>query len=214
MLFDGRPVIGICNTWSELTPCNAHLRGLAEHVKRGVYEAGGLPLEFPVMSLGESNMRPTAMLFRNLASMDVEESIRGNPIDGVMLLVGCDKTTPALLMGAPRCDLPTIVVSGGPMLNGKFRGQDIGSGTACLEILRGGEGRPHAGRGLPRRRAGPEPLGRQLHDHGHGLDHGQHGRGARHRHAGQRRDPGGRFAPRRAGPAWPDGASSRWCART
>ncbi|RUW64092.1 IlvD/Edd family dehydratase [Mesorhizobium sp. M7A.F.Ca.US.008.03.1.1] len=127
--FDGRPVIGICNTWSELTPCNAHLRALADHVKRGVYEAGGLPLEFPVMSLGESNMRPTAMLFRNLVSMDVEESIRGNPIDGVILLVGCDKTTPALLMGAASCNLPTIAVSGGPMLNGKFRGQDIGSGT-------------------------------------------------------------------------------------
>ena len=127
--FDGRPVIGICNTWSELTPCNAHLRGIADHVKRGVYEAGGFPLEFPVMSLGESNMRPTAMLFRNLASMDVEELIRGNPIDGVVLLVGCDKTTPALLMGAASCDLPTIVVSGGPMLNGNFRGQTIGSGT-------------------------------------------------------------------------------------
>jgi L-arabonate dehydrase len=128
-VFDGRPVIGICNTWSELTPCNAHLRGLAEHVKRGVYEAGGLPLEFPVMSLGESNMRPTAMLFRNLVSMDVEESIRSNPVDGVILLVGCDKTTPALLMGAASCDLPTIVVSGGPMLNGNFRGKPIGSGT-------------------------------------------------------------------------------------
>ena len=128
-VFDGRPVIGICNTWSELTPCNAHLRGLAEQVKRGVYEAGGLPLEFPVMSLGESNMRPTAMLFRNLASMDVEESIRSNPVDGVILLVGCDKTTPALLMGAASCDLPTIVVSGGPMLNGNFRGKAIGSGT-------------------------------------------------------------------------------------
>jgi len=128
-LFDGKPVIGICNTFSELTPCNAHLRGLAEHVKRGVYEAGGLPLEFPVMSTGESNMRPTAMLFRNLASMDVEESIRGNPMDGVILLVGCDKTTPALMMGAASCDLPTIVVSGGPMLNGDFRGQKIGSGT-------------------------------------------------------------------------------------
>jgi dihydroxy-acid dehydratase len=128
-MFDGKPVIGICNTFSELTPCNAHLRQLAEHVKRGVYEAGGLPLEFPVMSLGESNLRPTAMLFRNLASMDVEESIRGNPMDGVILLVGCDKTTPALMMGAANCDLPTIVVSGGPMLNGDFRGQKIGSGT-------------------------------------------------------------------------------------
>jgi len=128
-LFDGRPVIGICNTWSELTPCNAHFRDIADHVKRGVYEAGGFPLEFPVMSLGETLMRPTTMLFRNLVSMDVEESIRANPIDGVILLAGCDKTTPALLMGAASCDLPAIMVSGGPMLNGKFRGQDIGSGT-------------------------------------------------------------------------------------
>ena len=127
--FDGRPVIGICNTWSELTPCNAHLRELADFVKRGVWEAGGLPLEFPVMSLGETQMRPTAMLFRNLLSMDVEESIRGNPIDGVVLLGGCDKTTPGQLMGAASVDLPTIVVSSGPMLNGKFQGRDIGSGT-------------------------------------------------------------------------------------
>jgi L-arabonate dehydrase len=128
-LFDGRPVIGICNTWSELTPCNAHLRRVAEHVKRGIYETGGFPLEFPVTSLGENLMRPTAMLFRNLASMDVEETIRANPVDGVVLLVGCDKTTPACLMGAASCDLPTLAVSGGPMLNGKFRGEEIGSGT-------------------------------------------------------------------------------------
>jgi L-arabonate dehydrase len=128
-LFDGRPVIGICNTWSELTPCNAHFRQIADRVKRGVYEAGGFPLEFPVMSLGESNLRPTAMLFRNLVSMDVEESIRGNPIDGVVLLCGCDKTTPSLMMGAASCDLPALVVSGGAMLNGNFRGQPIGSGT-------------------------------------------------------------------------------------
>ena len=128
-LFDGRPVVGICNTWSELTPCNAHFRRIADFVKRGVFEAGGFPLEFPVMSLGETLMRPTTMLFRNLVSMDVEESIRANPLDGVVLLMGCDKTTPALLMGAASCDLPTIGVSGGPMLNGKFRGHDIGSGT-------------------------------------------------------------------------------------
>jgi L-arabonate dehydrase len=128
-VFDGRPVIGICNTWSELTPCNAHFRDLAERVKRGVWEAGGFPLEFPVMSLGETNIRPTAMLYRNLVSMDVEESIRANPIDGVVLLCGCDKTTPSLIMGAASCDLPTLVVSGGPMLSGKFRGRDIGSGT-------------------------------------------------------------------------------------
>jgi L-arabonate dehydrase len=127
--FDGRPVIGICNTFSELTPCNSHFRGLAEQVKIGVYEAGGFPLEFPVMSLGETLLRPTAMLYRNLASMDVEESIRGNPIDGVVLLMGCDKTTPALMMGAASVDLPTIGVSGGPMLNGKWRGQELGSGT-------------------------------------------------------------------------------------
>lgn len=128
-VFDGRPVIGICNTWSELTPCNSHLREIADYVKRGVWEAGGLPLEFPAMSLGETQMRPTAMLFRNLLAMDVEESIRGNPIDGVVLLGGCDKTTPAQLMGAASVDLPTMVVSSGPMLNGKHRGRDIGSGT-------------------------------------------------------------------------------------
>jgi L-arabonate dehydrase len=132
--FDGRPVIGICNTWSELTPCNAHFRELAEYVKRGVREAGGLPLEFPVMSLGETNLRPTAMMFRNLASMDVEESIRGNPMDGVILLVGCDKTTPSLLMGAASCNLPALAVSGGPMLNGRFRGKHIGSGTGVWQM--------------------------------------------------------------------------------
>jgi dihydroxy-acid dehydratase len=127
--FDGRPVIGICNTFSELTPCNSHFRTLAEQVKIGVYEAGGFPLEFPVMSLGETLLRPTAMLYRNLASMDVEESIRGNPIDGVVLLMGCDKTTPSLVMGASSVDLPTIGVSGGPMLSGKWRGRELGSGT-------------------------------------------------------------------------------------
>jgi dihydroxy-acid dehydratase len=140
--FDGRPVIGICNTFSELTPCNSHFRTIAEQVKIGVYEAGGFPLEFPVMSLGETMLRPTAMLFRNLVSMDVEESIRGNPIDGVVLLMGCDKTTPALMMGASSCDLPTIGVSGGPMLSGKYRGGELGSGTdvwKMSEDLRAGK---------------------------------------------------------------------------
>ncbi|MFT6532585.1 MAG: dihydroxy-acid dehydratase [Limimaricola cinnabarinus] len=128
-LFDGRPVIGICNTWSELTPCNAHLRDLAERVKFGVYEAGGLPVEFPVFSPSESTLRPTAMMYRNLCAMDVEEAIRGKCMDGVVLLAGCDKTTPALLMGAASVDLPAILVSGGPMLNGHFRGEKVGSGT-------------------------------------------------------------------------------------
>ncbi|KFF49745.1 dihydroxy-acid dehydratase [Gammaproteobacteria bacterium MFB021] len=132
--FQGKPIIGICNTWSELTPCNAHFRKLAEHVKQGVLEAGGYPVEFPVFSNGESNLRPTAMFTRNLASMDVEEAIRGNPIDGVVLLVGCDKTTPALLMGAASCDIPAIVVTGGPMLNGKHQGKDIGSGTVVWQL--------------------------------------------------------------------------------
>jgi len=139
--FDGRPVIGICNTYSELVPCNSHFRTLAEHVKAGILEAGGFPLEFPVMSLGETLLRPTAMLYRNLASMDVEESIRANPLDGVVLLVGCDKTTPALLMGAASVDIPAIAVSGGPMLSGKYRGSDIGSGTnvwSMSEDLRAG----------------------------------------------------------------------------
>ncbi|MDA5557162.1 IlvD/Edd family dehydratase [Shimia sp. MMG029] len=140
--FDGRPIIGICNTWSELTPCNSGLRTLAEGVKRGVWEAGGFPVEFPVMSLGETQMKPTAMLFRNLLAMDVEESIRAYGIDGVVLLGGCDKTTPGQLMGAASVDLPTIVVSSGPMLNGKFKGKDIGSGTDVWkfsEEVRAGE---------------------------------------------------------------------------
>jgi len=128
-LFDGRPVIGICNTWSQLTPCNAHLRDLAEKVAHGIYEAGGLPMEFPVMSPSESAFRPTAMMFRNLCAMDVEECLRGQPIDGVVLLAGCDKTTPALIMGAASVDIPAILVSGGPMLNGYFRGERVGSGT-------------------------------------------------------------------------------------
>jgi L-arabonate dehydrase len=140
--FEGRPVIGICNTWSELNPCNSHFRTIAEHVRYGVLDAGGFPLEFPVSSLGEVTMRPTAMLFRNLAAMDVEEAIRAHPLDGVVLLMGCDKTTPALLMGAASADLPTIGVSGGPQLRGVYRGQMIGSGTNIIsmsEQLRAGE---------------------------------------------------------------------------
>ena len=132
--FDGRPVIGICNTYAETNPCNSHFRGLAEQVKIGVLEAGGFPLEFPVMSLGEVLLRPSAMLYRNLASMDVEESLRGNPLDGVVLLVGCDKTTPALLMGASSADVPAIAVSGGPMLNGRYRDQTLGSGTSIWKM--------------------------------------------------------------------------------
>ena len=140
--FDGRPVIGICNTWSELTPCNTHFKVIADHVRWGILEAGGFPLEFPVMSLGETMLRPTAMLYRNLASMDVEESLRANPLDGVVLLMGCDKTTPALLMGAASVDVPAIGISAGPMLRGVYKGRYIGSGTNTIsmsEQLRSGE---------------------------------------------------------------------------
>ena len=129
--YEGRPVVGICNSWSELTHCNSHLRQLAEAVKRGVWQAGGFPLEFPVMSLGEYNMRPTTMLYRNLMSMDVEESITANPLDGVVLLAGCDKTTPAMLMGAASADIPAILVTGGPQLKGNWRGEELGSCTDC-----------------------------------------------------------------------------------
>lgn len=139
--FRNKPVIGICNTWSELTPCNAHFRELAESVKRGISEAGGFPVEFPVMSLGETLIKPTAMLYRNLASMDVEESIRANPMDGVVLLCGCDKTTPSLVMGACSVNIPTLVVSGGPMLTGKYQGRDISTSDVWRfnDAVRAGE---------------------------------------------------------------------------
>src|SRR5229473_4149851 len=129
MVFDGRPVVGICNSWSELNNCNAHLRQVAEAVKRGVWSAGGFPVEFPVISLGEILMKPTTMLFRNLMAMDVEECIRAYPLDSVVLLAACDKTTPAMLMGAASADVPAIMVTGGPMLKGMWCNQELGSGT-------------------------------------------------------------------------------------
>ncbi len=128
-VFDGRPVIGIANTWSELNPCNGSLNDVAEAVKRGVWEAGGFPLEFPAMSLSESLQRPTTMLYRNMLAMEVEELIRSHPLDGVVLLGNCDKTPPGLLMGAASVDLPTLMITGGPMLNGRYQGQSVGSGT-------------------------------------------------------------------------------------
>jgi dihydroxy-acid dehydratase len=141
-LFDGRPVIGILNTWSDMTPCNGHLRELAEKVKAGIWEAGGFPMEVPVFSASENTFRPTAMMYRNLAALAVEETIRGQPMDGCVLMVGCDKTTPSLLMAAASVDLPSIVVTGGPMLNGYFRGERVGSGTHLWkfsEMVKAGE---------------------------------------------------------------------------
>ena len=207
-------MIGICNTFSELTPCNSHFRTLAEQVKIGVYEAGGFPLEFPVMSLGETLLRPTAMLYRNLASMDVEESIRGNPIDGVVLLMGCDKTTPSLVMGASSVDLPTIGVSGGPMLNGKWRGQELGSGTGVWSMSEQVRAGTLEAAGLLRGRELHAPQPRPLHDDGHGEHDGEHGRGARPRPARQRRVSRRSTAAATCSRAWPAGASSTWSTRT
>ena len=193
-VFDGRPVIGIATTWSELAPCNAHLHRVAEAVKRGVWQAGGFPLEFPTMALGETLMRPTAMLYRNLLAMEAEELIRANPLDGVVLLSGCDKTTPGLLMAAASVDLPAIMVTGGPMLNGKFRGQDVGSGTHVWkfeeELLAGRMSQEDVllGRGLH------GPLQRALHDDGHRVHDGVRGRGARHAAARLGDLAGGRLA--------------------
>ena len=193
--FTGRPMIGICNSASELAPCNQHLDELAEHVKRGVWEWGGVPLEFPVMSLGETQIQPTAMLLRNLMAMDVEESIRGNPIDGVVLLAGCDKTTPAMVMGAASVDLPAIMVTGGPMLTGRHEGRGW-FGHRHLADERGGA-RRHAQRGrVPRHRVDHDPQRRALQPDGNGLDDGVDGRSARLHLARQRRDP----CPRRPPP--------------
>jgi L-arabonate dehydrase len=141
-LFDGRPIIGILNTWSDLTPCNGHLRELAEKVKAGIWEAGGFPVEVPVFSASENTFRPTAMMYRNLAALAVEEAMRGQPMDGAVLMVGCDKTTPSLLMAAASTDIPSIAVTGGPMLNGYFRGERVGSGTHLWkfsEMVKAGE---------------------------------------------------------------------------
>ena len=212
--FDGRPVIGICNTFSELTPCNSHFRTLAEQVKIGVYEAGGFPLEFPVMSLGETLLRPTAMLYRNLASMDVEESIRGNPLDGVVLLMGCDKTTPSLVMGAASVDLPTIGVSGGPMLNGKWRGQELGSGTGVWSMSEQVRAGTLKLKDFLEAESCMQPQPRPLHDDGHG----EHDGVAWSRRSASacpatpriRRSTAGATCSR----AWPAGASSTWSTRT
>ena len=204
---DQRPVIGIANSWSELTPCNAHLRGLAESVKRGVWEAGGLPLEFPTISLGEQVIRPTAMFLRNLMSMDVEETLRANPVDGVVLLSGCDKTTPAQLMGAASVDLPTIMLTGGPQLTAHCGTEQLGSGTDLWkksEQARAGE---ISDRCIPGTRDLRRPQRRALHVDGHGLHHGVYGRGAGPSTPWRCELPGRGRPPLHAGPN--DGAACR-----
>ncbi len=196
--FRDKPVIGICNSWSELNNCNAHLRTVAEAVKRGVWAAGGFPLEFPTISLGEMFMRPTTMLFRNLMAMDVEESIRANPLDGVVLLCGCDKTTPAQLMGAASADIPAIMVPGGPMLAGQWRDQRLGLRHGRPEAVRSIPHRPVDRRRMVRNRRLHRAQRRPLHGDGHRLHHDQPGRSAGHDAARLRQHPRAGFAA-----AWP-----------
>ena len=211
--FDGRPHIAIANTASDLAPCNSHLNEVAESVKQGVWEAGGVPMNLPVVSLGETLVKPTAMLWRNMAAMATEEMLRANPVDGVVLLGGCDKTIPSLLMAAASVDLPAVVVPGGPMLTGTFRGQPLGCGTdvwRLSEQVRAGK-LPEAG--LHRVGVVDDPQPGPLQHHGHRLDHGLHGRGARHDHPRLRRAP----RPRTAGcwrartppGGWPSSSSPR-----
>ena len=213
--FEGRPQIAIANTASDLTPCNAHLNEVADAVKQGVYEAGGIPLNLPVVSLGETYVRPTAMLWRNMAAMAMEEMFRANPIDGLVLLGGCDKTIPALLMAAASVDLPAVVISGGPMLNGTFRGQALGCGTDVWRLSEEVRAGTLSRGAVPALGVVDDPQPGALQHHGHRLDHGHHGRGARHddpragRHPGARQPAAGgvarvRPARRGAGAAGPD----------
>ena len=204
--FDGRPHIAIANTGSDLVPCNRHLGDISASVANGIWEAGGVPLQMPVMGLGETLVRPTAMLWRNLAAMAAEELFRANPIDGVVLLGGCDKTIPALLMSAASVDLPAIVVPGGPMLTGHFEGQPIGLWNRRLATERGGPCRDPVRGGVHRLRVVDGPERRPLQHDGHGVDDGLPGRGPGHDHPGHGRHPGAGQPPPRASPVeWPAG---------
>ena len=188
--FSGRPHIAIANTASDLTPCNAHLDEIAASVRDGIYEAGGIPLNLPVVSLGETNVRPTAMLWRNMAAMATEEMLRANPVDGVVLLGGCDKTIPSLLMAAASVDLPAVVVPGGPMLTGTFRGVAAGVRHRRVAAQRGGP-RGHPVRaGIPGLGILDDPQPGALQHDGDRLDHGAARRGARHDAARHRRAAG------------------------
>ena len=208
--FSGRPQIAIANTASDLTPCNLHLNQVAEAVKRGVWEAGGVPLNLPMVSLGETLVRPTAMLWRNMAAMATEELLRANPVDGAVLLGGCDKTIPALVMGAASVDLPAVVLPGGPMLTGTFRGVRAGLRHRCVAAQRGGPGREAVREGLPGLRVGDDPQHRPLQHHGHGVHHGTAERGARADRARHGRAARPRTAGCWSGPTRPAAWPWRW----
>ena len=213
-VFQNKPVIGICNSWSELASCNAHLRQVADAVKRGVWSAGGFPLEFPTISLGETFMRPSTMMFRNLMAMDVEESIRANPLDGVVLLCGCDKTTPAQLMGAASADLPAIVVPGGPMLRGMFKNKEIGSGTDVWHYWDEFARRAHQRGRMVRVGVLHVAQRRALRGDGDGFDDDQPGRSAGHDSHRLRQYSGRRLAPLQKSRSAAVNASSKWSGKT
>ena len=197
--YAGKPVIGIINTWSDINACHSHFKQRVEEVKRGVWEAGGFPVELPAMTLSEPFQKPTTMMYRNFLAMETEEALRSYPADGAVLMGGCDKTTPALLMGAISMNLPAIYMPAGPMLRGNWRGHALGSGSDVWKYwaeLRAGT---ITVRRLGRDRTGHRALARPLHDDGHRLDHDQRRRGARHDLAGRGLDPRGRLAPRRDG---------------
>ena len=207
-------MIAILNTWSDINQCHAHFKERVEDVKRGVFQAGGFPLELPAISLCEPFVKPTTMLYRNFLAMETEELLRSHPVDGAVLMGGCDKTTPGLIMGAISMNLPAIFVPAGAMLRGNWRGRGAGLGLGQLEVLGRAAGRHHHHAGLGRHRERHRPLGRHVHDHGHGRDHDRDRRGHGLLAAGRLLDPG----PRRRPPAHvrriPAGGSSRWSGRT
>src|SRR5271155_5735546 len=193
--YAGKPVIAIINTWSDINPCHSHFKQRVEEVKRGVWEAGGFPVELPAMTLSEPFQKPTTMMYRNFLAMETEEALRSYPADGAVLMGGCDKTTPALLMGAISMNLPAIFMPAGPMLRGSWRGAALGSGRGVGENWGGLRAGALPAPGLGGDRAGHRPLSRPLHDHGHRLDHDQRRRGARNDVARRRLDSGRRFPP-------------------
>ena len=212
--YAGKPVIAIVNTWSDINQCHAHFKERVEDVKRGVFQAGGFPLELPAISLSEPFVKPTTMLYRNFLAMETEELLRAHPIDGAVLMGGCDKTTPGLLMGAISMNLPAIFVPAGAMLRGNWRGEVLGSGSRQLEVLGRAPGRHHHHAGLGRDRERHRPLGRHVHDHGHGRHHDRDRRGAGLLAARRLLDPGPGRRPSADVRRVRAGGSSRWSGRT